>query len=464
MERKKKKRQLGAFTVLMLIVIFCALLTWFIPGGTFERAIDAASGREVVVPGSFQYAESNPVTIWSFFTNIFEGLMNAADIIFFLFFAGSYVYLVVQTGALNAAVGALMRKIGHRESVFIPIFMILFAIGGTSFGMTEETYGLIPAFVAVMVSLGYDRIAGGSIIYVAVSTGFAAAITNPFTIGIASQIAGVPLVEPKILFVRVLAFVLFTALSITYVMRYAIRVKKDPSKSLVYNDGVEMGDLASKDEILNMEFTRQHKLSLIGFAVVIFFIVLGVIKWGFYLSELSAIFFIAFLVTAFLNRYSAEEMGNLFVEGAKGMVFAALIIGLARSISIMLTNSNTIDNVVFYLSEMVKGLPTSMTAIGMLIVQNIINFFIPSGSGQAAAVLPIMAPLADLTGVTRQVAVLAYQFGDGFSNLFWPTLAAVGAGLMNVGLDKWYKFITPLFAMMFVLQCVLILFAVAIGV
>ncbi len=464
MEKKKKKGQLGAFTVLMLIVLFVSVLTWIIPGGTFERAIDEATGRNIVVPGSFQFTDSNPVTPWTFFTNIFEGLMSAADIIFFLFFAGAYVFLVVQTGALNAAVGALMRKIGNNESAFIPIFMILFAIGGTTFGMTEEVYGLIPAFVAVMVSLGYDRIAGGSIIYVAVCTGFAAAITNPFTIGIASQIAGVPLIEPKILFVRVLAFVLFTGLSIFYVMRYAIRVKKDPTRSLVYNDGVDMGDAASKEEILGMEFTAQHKMSLLGFVVVIFFIVLGVIKWGFYLTELSVIFFIGFLITGVLNRYSATELGNLFVEGAKGMVFAALVIGLSRSISIMLTNSNTIDTVVFYMSELVKGLPTSMTALGMLVVQNIINFFIPSGSGQAAAVLPIMAPLADLTGVSRQVAVLAYQFGDGFSNLFWPAVAAVGAGLMNVGLDKWYKFITPLFGMMFLLQCALILFAVAIGV
>lgn len=471
MEKEKKKKKLSmphAYVIMIIIIALSMVLTWALPAGNFEYEYDEVLDRDLVVPGSYQLAEENsPVSPWGMVMSIFDGVVEAGDIIFFILFAAAYVYVLSETGALNALTGAMLRKLGEKDHLIIPAFMILFALGGTTIGMYEETYGLIPAFIVIAVTLGYDRIVGGAIVFVGVATGFAAATLNPFTVGIASSVAQVPLLGPKIIVVRIVAFVLFMALTITYVMRYADKVRKDPTKSYLYGTpdalrGLE--DVKSRDEVMGLPFTKAQKASLFGFIVLICCMAFGIAVYGWYLSELAALFFIFMVITMIINKMTTSEMADMFVDGCKSVIFGAMLVGLARSISLVMEQGNVIDTAVNGLAGIVDTLPSAAAGVGMLAVQNVVNFFIPSGSGQAVVMMPIMAPLADLVGLSREVAVLAYQFGDGFSNMFWPTAVATECGIMGIGMDRWYKFITPLFAMMFALQAIIIVVSVAWGV
>ena len=468
-EKKKKRFSMPHAYVIMLIIIALSMaLTWILPAGNFEFEYNEELGRNLVVPGSFQLAdEQSPVGPWGMIMSLFDGVVEAGDIIFFILFAAAYVYVLSETGALNALTGAMLRKLGDKDHLIIPFFMILFAIGGTTIGMFEETYGLIPAFMIIAVTLGYDRIVGGAIVFVGVATGFAAAILNPFTIGVASSVAEIPLIQPKVTAMRIIAFALFLGLSMGYTMHYAKKIRKDPTKSILYGDPNALAGLEnvkSRDEVISMPFTREQRLSLAGFVLLIVALAYGIVVLGWYLTELASLFFVFMVVTMFINKLTLTEMGDMFVAGCKSAMFGAMLVGFARAISVVMDQGQVIDTAVNYLANLVGTLPTSISGVGMLVVQNIVNFFIPSGSGQAVVMMPIMAPLADLVGLSREVAVMAFQFGDGFSNMFWPTAVATECGIMGIGMDKWYKFITPLFGMMFLLQAVLIVVAVAWGV
>lgn len=464
---KKTFRMPHAYVILCIIIVLCTALTWILPAGNFERVYNEELGRNLVVPGSYTHVESTPIGPWGMLTSVFTGIVEASDIIFFILFAASYVYVLSETGALNAFTGWLLRKMGNKDYLIIPVFMLLFAVGGTTFGMFEETYGLIPAFIVIAITLGYDRIVGGAIVFVGVATGFAAATLNPFTIGVASAVAEVPMITTKIMIVRIVAFVCFLALSIWYTMRYAKKIRKDPTKSYMYKDpdnlrGID--NLMNRDEVINLPFTTRQKISLYGFLLLIACIVVGICVFGWYLVELATLFLIFMILTCIVNKMNSGEIANTFVAGCKSALYGAMLVGLARTISVVMTNGNVIDTAVNGLANMVSALPKSISGVGMLVVQNIVNFFIPSGSGQAVVMMPIMAPVADLVGLSREVAVLAFQFGDGFSNMFWPTAVATECGIMGIGMNKWYKFITPLFALMFLLQAVIIVAAVLLGV
>ena len=464
-KKKFSLNTISAFAILFVIMLIVAIFTWIIPAGQFERvANEAAGGRMTVIPGTYQTIESSPVGPFQFFILYFEGFIDAADIIFFIIFSSSYVFLLTKTGALNAMTGAMLRKIGTRDHLIIPLFMIFFAIGGTTFGMFEECYALIPAFIVIAITLGYDRITGGAIVFVGVATGFAAATLNPFTIGVASKVAEIPLTTPKILAFRLVALAAFLVLNIAYVMHYALKVKKDPSKSILYGRVENLEGLQTREEVMADPFTSKQKISMVGFLVLLIILIVGIIKVGWYFDEIAALFFIFFILTAIVNGYGVNEIADTFVEAAKSTIYGALLVGAARGIALVMSAGMITDTVVNALAALVGSLPKAITGIGMLIVQNLINFFIPSGSGQAVVMMPIMAPLADVVGLSREMAVVAYQFGDGFSNMFWPTACAVECGIMAIGLTDWYKFITKLFIMMFLLQCVFMVVGVAIGI
>jgi len=457
---KRKFVMPHGFIVILSVIILCALLTWVLPAGNFERVYDEELGRELVVPGSYTEADANPIGIWEFFQALYVGMVEAADIIFFVLFAAGYVFLLMKSGTLNAMVGSILRKLGTHDYLLIPIFMTIFGIAGATFGMYEETYGLIPAFIVIGITLGYDRLVGSAIVFVGVATGFAAAILNPFTIGIASSIAGIPIVSFKMTAFRVVCFVLFMALSIAYVMIYARKIKKDPTKSILYGteDTDDLAkDVLSRDEVLTLPFSINQKISLFIFIALLCLIGYCVAVLGFYLQELAAMFIIAMIITGIVNRMSSSVICDTFVESTKVVIYGALFIGLSRAASVVLSEGNVIDTAILYLSNLINGLPDAIRSLGMLLVQNVIGFFITSGSGMAVVTMPIMAPLADLIGMSREMAVTAYQFGDGFSNMFWPTAVAMECGIMGIGMDKWYKFITPLFIMMFLLQCIMMI-------
>lgn len=466
MEKKKSFNfNMNAFVIIFILIVLSAILTWIIPAGQFDVALDEATGRELTVPGSYHQIEATPVGPWQLLQSIYEGFVSASDIMFFVAFAAFYVYLLTQTGALNAVCGALMRKIGTRDHLLIPLFMVLFGIAGTTFGMYEETLALVPVFVVIAITLGYDNIVGAMMVYGGAAIGFSSAVINPFTMGLASGIAGVPMVEKGVTLLRCIAFVAFLILTIGYTMHYAKKIKKDPTKSVMYGSQTTVDyNVASREECMNTPFTTAQKISVACFVLMIAILVYGVVKLGWWFSDMAALFFLFAVITGIINKMSVNEIADTFVEGVKSILGGIMIIGFARSISLVLTAGGIIHTVVNALATMVGSLPHALIGAGMVFVQNIVNFFIPSGSGQAMVMMPIMVPLADVVGISREMAVVAYHFGDGFSNMFWPTGVATVCGIMGASLSQWYKFVTKLFVMMFVLQCIIMVIGVSLGV
>lgn len=455
---KKKFKFPSSIIILFILICLVTVLTYVVPAGNFDR-ITSAEGTTTVDAESFTLAEQTPVNPFRMFVSIYNGFIDGASIIFLIIFGYFWVFSVVGSGAVAAGIGKLLKGKAKDSKLFIPIAFLVFAIAGSTYGEFETIYGLIPIFLALAIAMGYDAVVGVSICFLGVATGFASATTNPFTIGIAQSYAELPLFSG--LGLRWIIFVCFNAVAIIYLMRYAAKVKKDPVKSVVYGDDFSTFTVNTTEDI---PFTATHKILLLGMVVTIAVIVFGTLKLNWWIGEMSAIFLISGLISQIIARKKAEEIAKSLITACAEMSVAVVVVGLSRTILVILTSGNIIDTIIYALYQPMKNAPNWLVGILMLISQNIINFFIPSGSGQAAAIMPIMTPLTDLAGINRQIAVLAYQFGDGYSNMLWPTAGcAVACGISKISLGKWYKFFLPLFGLMFVLQAVFIVIAVLIN-
>ena len=460
MEEKKKLKMPHAYVIIFIMTIFTAIMANIVPAGTFDRITDKA-GNEVVVSGSYHAVEKVGCTIFDMFKSIQLGFVDSAQIIFFIVFAYSFVYVLIKNGTFDAVVGFILRKVGNRIEMIIPICMISFGLLGSTMGMFEETYGLLPVFISIAVALGYDAIVGGSIIYLGVAIGFASATINPFTIGVAQEVAGLKMFSG--LGYRIICFIVFMSIAVWYVWHYARKIKKDPTKSVLFDEKIELLEVGSKEELMDKKMTTTHKISCLLFVFTIAMLLVGTIQWGWYIDEIATLFIIMTIVSGLISRFSASEIAEMFIASSKEMMYGALLVGLSRSIPIIMQNAQIIDTVVYYLANVLQNFQGLMSALGMLFVQNIINFFIPSGAGQALVTMPILAPVGEMVGVSRQVSVLAYQFGDGFSNIFWPTSVFMMCGIMRLPINKWYRFVAPLFGLLFIASMVLLSVAVVIG-
>ena len=301
--------------------------------------------------------------------------------------------------------------------------------------------------MGITVALGYDAVVGGAVVYVGVATGFAAAITNPFSVGIAQSIAELPISSG--LWYRVVIFLVFQSASVWYVMRYAKRVKADPTRSIIYGEQAAVPPAPAED---GGEMTLRQKICLLLFFVTIGVLLYGTSAWGWYVDEIAAWFLMMMVVTGIAGGYSATEICKSFIESTRSIVPSLLVIGFTRGILLTMQDAMISDTIVYGLSKLLGSGNKALAAVGMLFLQNVINFFITGSSSQATITMPIMVPVADIVGVGRETAVLAYCFGDGFSDMFWPTACALQCGLMGIPLNKWYRFMAPLFFIMVVLQ------------
>ncbi len=460
--KKRKIHFPHAFVLIFSIAVVAAILANVIPAGQYERVFDEASGRTIVVADSFEYVDRVGCSLFDFFLAFPEGFIDAAQIMFFIMFAYFFVRMLLQNGTFDALVGWTLRKVGNNVKLVIPVCMMLFGVLGSTIGLYEETYGMIPIFMSIAIALGFDGIVGSSIVYVAVAVGFASATINPFTIQVAQRIAG--LQPTSGMSFRIFCFVVFMSTAIIYVYRYATRIQKDPTKSYLYGEKNNFADMVgSQEELLNTKFTTAQKLSCIIFVGTIVAILIGVMQFGWYINEIAALFIMMGLLVAIISRFSGTQIAENLVNAAREMQYGILIVGLSRAIEVIMDNACITDTIVHGLATWLQNFAGMFTAVGMLFVQNIINFFIPSGAGQAIVTMPILTPLSDLVGVSRQVAVLAYQFGDGFSNIFWPTSVFMMCGIMQVPINKWYRYVAPLFGVLFLEQIALLVLACAIG-
>lgn len=462
--KKKKRFKLTmphSYVFMGMIIIFAAILTYIVPAGEFERVEDSNTGNSVVIPGSYQSIAQSPVTPFEMVMSIYKGMINAAPIIFYVFIAYGFVFMLTKTGAFNSGVGALVRKTRGKEFLFIPVFMLIFGLMGATFGMYEESYGYIPLMMGITVALGYDAFVGLAIVYVGVATGFSAAITNPFTIGIAQSIAEIPMFSG--IGFRIIAFICFMSLSIFFVMRYARQVKANPEKSIVKDIKFPFLADIKQSNIATTKFSTRHKVSLVLFVLTIITLVTGTVKFKWYLDELSGVLITMMIVIGLVNGMKFGQISEVFIEACKNVIFGALIIGMANAILVILQDGHIIDTIVHYMASGVKDLSPEVAGSSMVFLQTGLNFFIASGSAQAATSMPIMVPLSDLLDLNRQIAVLAFQFGDGFASMLWPHTVAVVCGIACVPIDRWYKFLWPLFLCILALEVIFVIIAVAIN-
>lgn len=458
LEKKKKKfSQPHAYFVLFLVICMAMILTWVIPAGNFERALDEATGRTLVVPGTYAQVESTPVNPIQMITCIFKGFENAAQTVFFTFFAFIYINTIFATGSMAGAVKMLRQKLKDKTHLIIPMFMIFFIILGTTSGTVEATYGMIPAFIGIAISLGYDAMVGLCMVELAVFTGFYCSTMNPFTIGIAQTVSELPMFSG--MWYRAIILVVISAVTIWFVMRYAKKIKENPSLSVVAD--VDFGGMAMSDaEIDNAKWTWREMLTIASFGLAVLGMVIGSIWLGWGTYQYVTLFTCLMLVCCVIHGMGPNKICENFIESAKIGLFGCFIIGLSRGVLVVLQEGNIIDSIIYYLSLPLAKLPTWIGAEALMVVQQLINFLIPSGSGQASTTMPIMAPLADIIGITRQTGVLCFQFGDGWSNLLWPTCSVIAfCGIAHIPYGRWLKFWWKLGVITFILCAVFIFIA-----
>ncbi|MDO4561666.1 MAG: TIGR00366 family protein [bacterium] len=451
----------NTFVILFFLIVLATIGTYIVPAGVYDRITDPNTGRSVVDPATFHIVESSPVSPFDMFINIYKGLVQAADIIFFIMISYATFYLVLVSGALNAAIGSLLRATKGKDAFVIPLFVYLFATASTFFGMYEEAFGFIPIFVGLAIAMGYDAIVGMSVVAMGCGLGFAAAFMNPFTVGLAQKLAELPLFSG--LAFRVVSWFVFVTMGALWTMRYAAKIRKDPDKSLM--KGIDMGALAmDHNELIGTKFTGRNKSVLAVLLIGMCILIWGVLTKGWYFDELCGILLVTGVACGVANGYGPSRIAEIFIEAWKDILFGACIVGVSRGVLVVMQQGQIIDTVIYGMAAPLTLLPKWVAAEGMLFVQTLINFFIPSGSGQAATTIPIMAPLSDILGISRQIAVLAYQYGDGFSNILWPTtLLPVMCGIAKVPIEKWWKYFVPFFFMLFAVQMVFIFVAVMIN-
>jgi uncharacterized ion transporter superfamily protein YfcC len=430
-----------ALVLLFIVIVIAAIMSYVIPAGQFERVV--VDGRTTVNPESFNYIERSPVGFFDIFRAIPQGLMGAGAIVFLILLVGGAVEVINDTGALKSGISSMVTRIGEKNRVFglIALMFVLAVIGGW-LGWIEAAIPFIPLTIAIVLALGYDSMTAVGVTVLGCILGFAAGPTNMYTVGVAHGIAELPMFSG--LSYRIIIWLFFVALGMHRVVSYAKMVDKYPERSLT-ND-VDVSDLKFDISGFKTEdFTARHKAILLTLALSLVIVVYGMMKLGWGILDMAALFIITGAVTALVGQIPFNKMAEIFVRGASKVLIGGMIVGVARGIQWTLAEGKIIDTIIYHLSQILVGLPTYLTAIGMFFVQMIINFFIPSGSGQATAVMPIMIPLADLVGVTRQTATLAFQLGDGFSNIIFFSYGTLMffLSLGRVPYDKWIRFVWP---------------------
>ncbi|SHH38832.1 Uncharacterized membrane protein YfcC, ion transporter superfamily [Clostridium collagenovorans DSM 3089] len=496
---KKKRSFPTAFTVLFIVLILSALLTFIIPSGsyvklsydsdksvftllspngdtkempatqetldklnvkaTLEKFTDGSIKKPVSVPGTYEKIEQNPQGLKEIIQAPILGVYDTIDIIMFVFIIGGVIGVLNFSGAFNAGIASLSRITKGREYILIIFVTFLIALGGTTFGMAEETIALYPILVPIFLAANYDVLVCIAAIYMGSSIGTMFSTTNPFSAVIGSNAAGISFMDG--LTFRVVGLVLAIIITLVYILRYAKKVKADPTKSLIYDQKEEIQKKFSIDKGEAPKLTLRLKLMLIIFAATFVIMIYGVAVKGWWFTEMTALFLVSGIILGILSGMGEKQFVNKFVEGAADLISVALVIGVARSINIVLESGGIADSILNFFSTAITGMNSNIFIILMLAIFVILGFFIPSSSGLAVLSIPIMAPLADAVGLPRDVIISSYLYGIGLIAFITPTgLILATLSMVEVTYDKWLKFIMPLMGYLALFSAVMLLIQV----
>lgn len=462
MKKKKELKALNPMLFLVAIMLIVTVASYIVPVGSYDRVM--VDGQEIVDPESYHSVERSPITPLNLLVSVTLGMQRGSAIIFFLLIIGAMFAILDGTGAINAGMTNIVRAMKGKEFLMIPVCMIVFGMGSAFCANFEEFLAFVPLVLACCLTMGFDSLTAVGIIFCAAAAGYGGAITNAFTTGIAQSIAGLPMFSGMGL--RIAVFVVLLIVSIIYVTWHALRVKKNPQLSSTY----EMDLVTAKNVALNVDnsvpLTTRQKIVLVIFVGGIAFTVYGIIVKGYYIDELAGIFLAIGIIGGLVGGLRPGEICEHFEKGCVNMLFPCLMVGLANSVIILLEQSNMMDSIIHLLASALNGLSPMLTAFGMFITTDLFNVLIPSGSGKAAIVMPIMVPLADMMDITRQTSVLAFQLGDAFTNVMAPTGGEILAALAmcgGVSFKKWMKYLLPLFIAWWIVAFIFLAIAVQTG-
>ena len=463
MKEKKKFQMPHIFIILYAIILVIAALSYILPAGEYTRVLDPNTGREIIDPNSYHVIASTPTTVMQLFQAFPSGFVEAGWVVVLTFCVCGGFYMVNKSGAIGGVITWLSNKLKDKGIIIIPILMVTFAAIDCFIGMCELCMVYVPIILPLMLMLGFDSMTACATALCGSAIGFTSALANPFTTIIGQKIAGLPLLSGWQY--RLISMIVVGAIGIGYVMRYASMVKKDPTKSLVYESDLELRKQLDLDNKTEYKLNFRQKLAGVIALVLFIIMIIGVFKWGWDLPQIGGIFMAMGIVSGLVSGMTGNELCETFLEGCQQVLLGALIVGLSRGVSVVMSDAHITDTIIHGLAMVLQSLPGSVTAVGMLIVQTMLNFLIPSGSGQTVVTMPIMAPLADLVGVERQVAVVAYQLGDAFTNFIVPTSGCLLGALAAAKLDwgKWAKFQIKFQAVLFAFGSIAVILAVVIG-
>jgi len=475
----KRIRIPHVFVLLGEVILVCSILTYVVPSGHYDRKVITAAGmtKTVMVPGTYTKVpkhitlesvllgeevegKATPVSLVGLMSAIPRGLEQVADIVFLVFIVGGVISVIQRTGTITASLHALLTRFSRSAPILTIVIMVAIAIGGSTIGMGEELIPLVPIFLLVSRRLGYDRVYGLCLVYLAAAVGFAAATTNPFTVQIAQGIAELPLTSGMKF--RLVFFAVCMTVTIANVLFYGKRIKRNPKAAIAPFEG--QSDITSETPSEMERLRPAHVWILISCVGVFGLIIYLMQARSWWLNEMSGGFLFMGVLAVAISRLPVSEASKAFVKGMEEMVVAALVVGFARGIQVVLSDGEILDTIIYWAASALRGTSQYVSALGMLAFQTVLNFFIPSGSGQAAVTMPLMAPLSDLLGITRQTAVFAFTCGDGFSNTIIPTSGILMAvlAIAKIPFERWLRFAVPLFLQLIVLSGIFLMIAVRI--
>jgi uncharacterized ion transporter superfamily protein YfcC len=461
-EKKKFKFALPhVYTLAFVLIIVFAILTWILPSGQFQRElIDTPAGeREVAISGTYKVIEkvSSNGDLRQGLLEILmaptRGIQAAADVVAFILLIGGTFQILTKTNAMNMGIRRVIRKLQGKEVLLIPILMLLFGIGGTTFGMSEEVIPFYIMLIPIFFAMGYDSMTTFMVVFLGPQIGYAASTTNPFNVLIAQGVAGIQ-GNPQLIY-RFIWWIIMMTISIIFVMRYASKVHKNLASSITYQDDqLKKQEFAMDEE--NTEFSRRHKLVLAIFALGMGTIVFGILKYHWYMDEISAIFLVMGILMGIAGGLKEKEIAEEFVTGVKDLAFAAVVVGVCRGILVVAEGGLIIDTILNSLSNSLANIGSVAFTTVMYLVQSLLSILVPSSSALASLTMPIMAPLCDLQGVNPEASVTVMQFANQLTNMISPTAGMTVAGLAvcKITFGQWWKTIWKFFIVITILAMI----------
>lgn len=455
------------YAIIFALMVIFAVLTWIVPSGSYQR--QGVNGREVTVAGTYEQSEKTYIDeetgdevdlrqgVFDVLQAPTRGIQEAIEVVAFILIVGGSFQVITKTGAITSGMGRVVRRFKNKDILIIPIAMVLFALGGTSFGMAEETLPFFAIFMPIMMAMGFDSMTAFMVVFVGARTGYIASTINPFNVLIAQGILGIQ-GNPQ-LWLRMIAWVVLTAVAITWVVLYARRVKKNPESSITFEDDIaKKVEFAADESALDAEFTGRQKGVLAVFIAGMCLIIWGLVTQGWYMNEISAVFLAMGLLAGVIAGFSQDVIAQEFVAGIADFAFSAIVVGLARGILVIASDGMIIDTILNALATGLGGIPAVLFTTLLYAVENLLAILVPSSSGLAALTAPIFGPLTELMGLNPEAAVWALSMGSATMSLICPTSAILvaGLGVCKIKLGQWWKTVWKFFLVVSLINIVFV--------